>query len=299
MTARYRHPDAIVSTDWLAAHLGDTDLRVYECTTYLDYLPEGSDAPYVVVSGRADFDQGHVRGAGFLDIQNELSDRRSPAHLRFTLPAPDALAAAFGRAGIGDGTRVVLYSRGAAQWATRVWWMLRAIGFDHAAVLDGGWEKWQREGRAVCSDPPAYPPATLTPRPRPELFVDSRAVRAAMDDPDTCLINALSPELHRGEIARYGRRGHIPGSANVPAQSLTDPDTKTFVDADTAARAFAAAGADPDRAAICYCGGGIAATLDAFLLYQLGHGDIAVYDASMSEWARDPALPIESDVDDR
>ena len=297
MISRYHHPEAIVSTEWLAAHLDDADVRVYECTTYLHYLDEGAEAPYKVVSGRADYDQGHIAGAGFLDIQNELSDPGSPPHLRFTMPAPDTLAAAFGRAGIGDGVQVVLYSRGAAHWATRVWWMLRAIGFDDAAVLDGGWEKWQREGRAVSSESPAFAPAHLTPRPRPELFVDRHAVRAAMDDPGTCLINALTAELHRGEIPRYGRRGRIPGSANVPASTLTQADTNTFVDAETAARAFSRAGADPAAATICYCGGGIAATLDAFLLYQLGHENVAVYDASMSEWARDPGLPIESDVD--
>lgn len=298
MATRYRHPEAIVSSDWLAAHLDDADVRVYECTTYLRYLDEGADAPYEVVSGRADFDQGHIPGAGFLDIQNELSDSRSPPHLRFTMPEPQVLAQAFGRAGIGDGTRVILYSRRAAQWATRVWWMLRAVGFDDAAVLDGGWEKWQREGRPVTSEPPALAPARLAPNPRPELFVDRLAVRAAMDDPGICLINALAPELHRGEIRRYGRRGRIPGTANVPASSLMDPATSTFVDAETAALAFSRAGADPEAAVICYCGGGIAATLDAFLLYQLGHERIAVYDASMSEWARDPDLPIESDTAD-
>jgi len=297
MTARYLHPEAIVSTDWLAAHLDDADLRVYECTTYLHYLDEGVDAPYEVVSGRTDFDDGHIPGASFLDIQNALSDSSSPPHLRFTMPAPEVLAEAFGRAGVGDGIRVVLYSRGAAQWATRVWWMLRAVGFDDAAVLDGGWEKWQREHRAVSSESPSFEPTRLTPRPRAELFVNRHVVREAMDDSSTCLINALAPELHRGEIARYGRRGHIPGSANVPALSLTDPQTNVFVDAETAAEAFDRAGADPQAATICYCGGGIAATLDAFLLYQLGHENVAVYDASMSEWARDTTLPIESDVD--
>ena len=296
MDVRYRHPEAIVSSDWLAMHLDDPQLRIYECTTYLDYLDEGADAPYVVVSGRADFDQEHIPGAGFLDIQNELSDLASPAHLRFTMPTPETLARAFGAAGIGDDVRVVLYSRGAAQWATRVWWMLRAIGFDNAAVLDGGWEKWQREGRPVSREATRIEPAALTPRPRRGLFVDKNSVLAAMGDAGICLINALAPELHRGEIPRYGRRGRIPGSANVPALSLTDPDTSTFVAPETAALAFERAGADPQAATICYCGGGIAATLDAFLLYQLGHENVAVYDASMSEWARDPDLPIESDV---
>ena len=298
MPRTYVHPEAIVSTGWLAEHLDDARLRVFECTTYLHYLEAGADAPYRVVSGRADFERGHIPGAGFLDIQNELSRDDSPPHLRFTMLPPDELAEALGRAGIGDGSTVVLYSRGAAQWSTRVWWMLRSIGFDDAAVLDGGWEKWQREGRAVSDDRPDLASAKLTPRPRPELFVDKQAVRAAMDDPAVCVINALTRELHRGEIARYGRPGHIPGSANVPAVTLVDVDTSTFVDADRAARAFESAGVDRSRGTIVYCGGGIAATLDAFLLHRLGYENVAVYDASMSEWARDPDLPMESDVDD-
>ena len=116
-----------------------------------------------------------------------------------------------------------------------------------------------------------------------------------MADPDTCIVNALSPESHRGEHARYGRPGRIPGSVNVPAASLVDPVERTFLGPDEAAAAFRAVGAEPSRRTLCYCGGGIAATVDAFLLYQLGYENVAVYDASMSEWARDDTLPMESD----
>ena len=132
--------------------------------------------------------------------------------------------------------------------------------------------------------------------PRPELFVGKEAVAAAMGDNGICTINALLPELHRGESKRYGRAGHIPGSVSLPCAALLDPDTNTFLPPDAAQARFDAVGATPDRKAIVYCGGGIAATLDAFLLYQLGYEDITVYDASMSEWAKDEALPIEVDV---
>lgn len=295
MSAEYRYPHAIASTEWLAEHSNDLDLRIFECTTYLHYLSEGSDAPYEVVSGRADYDAGHIAGAGFLDIQGELSDSTRPKHLRFTMLSADALAEVFGRRGIGDQTRVVLYSRGAAQWATRVWWMLRAVGFDSAAVLDGGWEKWAREGRSISTETRAFAPATLTARPRPELFVDKETVREAIDDANTCLINALAPDLHSGENPRYGRPGRIPGSVNVPALSLIDAERQTFVSADMAASIFRDVGAEPAKSTIVYCGGGIAATLDAFLLHQLGYDDVSVYDASMSEWAREHSLPIEID----
>jgi thiosulfate/3-mercaptopyruvate sulfurtransferase len=292
--AAYIESDVLVSTDWLHAHVDDEALRIYECTTYLRYRPEGSDAPYDVESGQVDYLAGHLPGAAFLDLQGVLSDSSTAPHLRFTLPPLEDLAAAFAAEGIGDDCRVVLYSRDKPQWATRVWWMLRAVGFDRAAVLDGGFEKWQREARALETGERRYRHATLTPRPRPALFVGRDAVRAAMDDADVSVVNALAEELHRGDSARYGRPGHIPGSVNVPAATLVDPESNTFVDAETAVRAFQAVGVDPSRATLLYCGGGIAATLDAFVLHRLGHERLAVYDASMSEWARDPSLPIET-----
>ena len=294
MSTAYRHPDALVSTDWLAAHLDDADLRGFECTTYLLYRPEGSDSPYDVGSGRGDYESGHIPGAGFLDLENDLSRPGAAPWLHFPLPDADALAGAFGRLGVGDGLRVVLYSRDKPQWATRVWWMLRAIGFDDAAVLDGGFEKWQREGRPLSRDVPDPTPARLTPRPRPGLFVGKEQVRAAMEDPDTCVLNALAADLHRGENARYGRPGRIPGSRNLPAADLVDPHDNTFLPAAAAARAFSAVGVDADTPTLLYCGGGIAATLDAFLLWQLGNEQVSVYDASMSEWARDESLPVET-----
>lgn len=288
-------PDTLVSTDWLDEQINDPELRIFECTAYLHYLPPGQDAPYRVESGRKDYARGHIAGAGFFDIQGELSDASSPAHLRFTALPADALASAFGRRGIGDGCRVVLYSRGRNVWATRVWWLLRSIGFDTAAVLDGGWEKWEREGRAVSTEEPAFPPATLTPRPRDGLFVDRQAVLEAMDEPGTCLINALEADLHRGDNPRYGRPGRIPSSVNVPSATLIDPDTNTFLSDEEAASIFRDVGAEPGGRTVLYCGGGIAATLDAFVLSRLGYEDLAIYDASMSEWARDESLPIETD----
>jgi len=119
-------------------------------------------------------------------------------------------------------------------------------------------------------------------------------MQAAIGDGAVCTLNALAPDLHSGENPRYGRPGRIPGSTNVPAAALFDPGTRELVDAETASRIFAAAGATPDRRVLNYCGGGIAATLDAFLQHQLGYTDIAVYDASMSEWAKDDSLPIET-----
>jgi len=207
----------------------------------------------------------------------------------------EATAAAFAHHGVADGTKVVLYCRGAPSRATRFWYMLRWIGFDDVALLDGGMELWQAEGRPVSTEAVRYPTGALTARPRPGMWADKAEMLAAIGDGATCALNALDADLHRGKSARYGRPGRIPGSTNVPAKALVDPATGRLVGPDAAAQTFAAAGATPDKRVLNYCGGGIAATLDAFLQWQLGYRDIAVYDASMSEWARDESLPIETD----
>ena len=293
-TARMRDPDALISTDDLAARLGRPDLRVYDCTTYLEPAAPDSDDPYAVVSGRQTFVAGHVPGADFLDLQGELS--ATDTRLKFTMPPAEHLARAFGRHGLGDGSRVVLYSIGTMMWATRVWWMLRALGFDGAAVLDGGFDRWQAEGRLVeAGEAKGYPPATFTPRPRPGRFVDKSVVKAAIGDPGTVTVNALGPQFHQGlEPSRYGRPGRVPGSVNVPAATLVDPATKKFVSPADALARFTEAGIDRDRRVIAYCGGGISATIDLFLLHQLGFDDLTLYDGSMGEWAKDPSLPIET-----
>src|SRR5690606_39177997 len=154
---------------------------------------------------------------------------------------------------------------------------------------------WQREGRPVREGDERYAPQALRARPRPELFVDSAAVLAAIDDPDTRIVNALGPESHAGKSPRYGRPGRIAASVNVPAASLRDPETLELLSPEAATAAFAAAGVDAESPAIFYCGGGIAASLGAFMLHQLGNDRVAVYDNSLNEWASDPALPIERD----
>lgn len=288
-----REPNALISTDALARELGGDNLRVFDCTTYLEPPPPGADDPYIAVPGRSSFETAHIPGADFLDIQGEFSDNAT--RLRFMMPQVAQLEAAFGRHGIGASARVVLYSIGTMMWSTRFWWMLKALGFDGAAVLDGGFDKWLSEGLPVEHGPAkGYPPAVFAAKPRPGRFVDKRGVLAASGDPDFVIVNALGPQFHQGlEPSRYGRPGRIPGSVNVPAASLVDPRSKTFTTLDDAAAKFAAAGVGKDRHIIVYCGGGISATVDLFLLHQLGFDDLTLYDGSMGEWAKDPALPIE------
>jgi thiosulfate/3-mercaptopyruvate sulfurtransferase len=213
------------------------------------------------------------------------------------MPPVAKLEAAFGRKGVGSGTRVVLYSIGTMMWATRFWWMLRALGFDDAAVLDGGLDKWKAEGRPLETGAPrGYAPTTFVAKPREGLFVDAERVKAAIGRGDTVTVNALGPQFHRGlEASRYGRPGRVPGSVNVPAATLVDPATKGFTTLADAATKFAAQGVSKDKRTICYCGGGISATIDLFMLHQLGHDDITLYDGSMGEWAKTESLPIEKD----
>jgi len=284
----------LISTAELADILGQPNLRIFDCTTTLDYQPPGSGVPYIVVPRRDSFEAGHVPGAGFLDLQGEFSDNSTK--LRFMMPDVAQLEAAFGRHGVGPDSFVVLYSIGTAMWATRFWWMLKSLGFDNVAVLDGGLDKWKAEGRALESGPAkGYRPATFSAKPRSGYFVDKNEVLAARGQRDTLVVNALNAQLHRGlEPSRYGRPGHIPGSCNVSAASLVDPATKAFVPLAEAETAFAAQGFARDKRVIAYCGGGISATIDLFMLHRLGYDRLTLYDGSMGEWAMDDKLPIET-----
>jgi thiosulfate/3-mercaptopyruvate sulfurtransferase len=290
-----RDPKALISTTQLASALGRPDLRIYDCTTYLEPTPVGSEDPYIAVPGLRTFEEAHIPGADFLDLQGEFSDPTT--RLRFMMPGTAQLAAAFGRHGIDKGARVVLYSIGTMMWSTRFWWMLRSLGFDGAAVLDGGLDKWKAEGLPLESGrAKGYSPTTFEVLPRPGFFVDRNAVAAALGDPGTVIVNALGPQFHKGlEPSRYGRPGRVPGSVNVPAATLVDAKTKGLTTLADAAAKFDAQGVTKDRNVVCYCGGGISATIDLFLLHQLGYDNLTLYDGSMGEWAKDRSLPIETD----
>jgi thiosulfate/3-mercaptopyruvate sulfurtransferase len=287
----FARPGFLVESGWLAEHLDDPEVVVLECTVYLQ--PAAVPGGYRVESGRTAWAQGHIPGAGFADLPEDLSDRSSK--LRFMMPPATQFAEAMGRYGVGDGVRVVLYDRSVNRWATRVWWMLRAFGCDDAGVLDGGWKKWTLEGRPVATDDRARAPRRFQARPRPGLFTDKAGVLAALDDKRACVLNALTSEQHRGiGGVGYGRPGRIAGSVNVPARDLVDPKTHAYLPAETLRKKFAEVGALEAGRVVTYCGGGIAASSDAFVLALLGRDDVAVYDASLSEWAADPALPMET-----
>lgn len=272
----------LVSTEWLADHNGDRDLRVLDATVDVD-VTTGQ-----VQSGLTRWEAGHIPGAAFADLLVDLSDPEAP--LPFTMPSGERFAAAMGRLGVGDGVRVVVYDARESMWAARLWWMLRAFGFDEAAVLDGGWTAWQQEGRPTSTEPPDLPATTFTPRPRPGLVVGKDRVLAALDEADTCIVDALTRREYTGELAFYGRPGHIPGAVNVPARRIVSRDTQRFLPAPELRERFEPVIA-ADRA-ITYCGAGVASASDAFALHLLGFEDVAVYDGSMTEWSADPDLPL-------
>jgi len=283
-------PDSLVSTDWLAANLKNPGLRVFDCTCFLVPDPQTT---LRAESGRATYEAGHIPGAGFLDITGD--DFSEPGtRFRFTMPTPERLAEAFGVHGIGDGTAVVLYAADNPSWATRFWWMLQVAGHDNAAVLDGGLKKWKAEGRPVETGAERHPPATLTPNPRPHLVVGRDGVLQALAA-GACVVNALSPEQHRGDGGtHYGRPGRIAGSVNVASRDLLDPATGAFRPHAEIEAAMRGAGALDAARVVPYCGGGIAASITTFWLARLGHRNVALYDNSLSEWVTDPDLPMET-----
>jgi thiosulfate/3-mercaptopyruvate sulfurtransferase len=289
MANGFAHPEYLVSTGWLSQHIDDPQVRVVDCTTHLPPLPDFS--LYEVVSGRADFEKAHIPGACFVDIDADVSAPHPRLH--FSLPGAEQFAEAMGRLGIGSDTHVVTYSTATHWWATRLWWMLRVFGHDRASVLDGGFQKWQREGRPVETGPGrSAAPRSFSARFRPELVASKEEVLAAIGQAGSCVVNALRPEQHAGTGGvHYGRRGHIPESVNIPAAHHVNPDN-TFKSADQLRALFAPALGRSE--VLTYCGGGIAATSVALVLAMLGQDRVKVYDNSLTEWAADPALPMQT-----
>ena len=269
--------DTLISTDWLSQHLNDPDLVVLDCTVSVRPDPT-SEKGYRIVNGRADYLTGHIPGAVFADLEGNLSDPDSPWNS--ALPKPEAFCVAIGALGVGDDSRVVLYDANFTVWAARVWWMLRWVGFDNAAILDGGQRAWMSEGRPLSTEQPAHPVRRLTPHVRPEIIAWQEDVSNALNDPNAIIIDSLDAGSYR--------EGHIPGAINIDTRSLLTPSGHYKSPAELTAMHPG----NLSARVITYCGGGIAASSNAFAMHRLGFTNVAVYMNSMQEWCADPANPL-------
>jgi thiosulfate/3-mercaptopyruvate sulfurtransferase len=275
--------DALVSTDWLAAHLRDADLRVLDGSWH---MPQAKRDP------RAEFRVAHVPGAVFFDIDG-IADHSTP--LPHMLPTADAFADAVGALGVGSGDRVVVYDTRGVVSAARVWWTFRAFGHEAVAVLDGGLPKWKAEGRPIESGETKPARRVLRATRQPALVRDIDAMRANLGTRREQVLDARSAGRFAATEAepRAGLRGgHIPGSLNLPSDTLMRADG-TLLPAAELRKRFEAAGIQFDRPVTTTCGSGITASVLAFALHLLGHPRVAVYDGSWTEWGGRTDTPVE------
>lgn len=282
-----KHVPALVGPDWLAQHLDDNNLILLDATV-LSIPRSGVGVEWI--SGRASFENEHIGGALFADVLEDFSAPRSnPDDLVFTLPGADRFQEAARRLGIGPQSSVIVYDTTTLAFAARLWWLFRYFGHDQIAVLDGGLQAWVAAGGRTEFGPEARTETgTLHAEIRSGFFTSRDEVLAVVEGtrPGT-LVCALPPEDPDVDRSFRGRPGRIPGSVTIPAVGLRDPATGTL----TSGSHFD--GIDPDRGVvIVYCGGGIAASLDAFALTLLGFEDVQVYDGSLNEWVLDENAPL-------
>jgi thiosulfate/3-mercaptopyruvate sulfurtransferase len=273
-----------VTTEWLAKHLDDPDVRVVDGTWHM---------PQAKRDARAEFEAAHIPGAVFFDI-DAIADRATS--LPHMLPSAAQFAASVGELGISNGHRIVVYDVRGVVSAARVWWTFRAFGHDDVAVLDGGLRKWRAEGRPVESGGAAPARVAFTARLRPELVRDVEAMRANVARRTVQVLDARSAGRFAGTEPepRAGLRGgHIPGSLSLPYETLYRPDG-TLKPPHELREAVTAAGVDLDRPVVTTCGSGVTASVLALALYLIGRRDVAVYDGSWSEWGSRSDTPVET-----
>lgn len=278
----------LVETDWLTGHLDDPRIRVVDIRGVIK--PPDAPKPWYLAQREA-YAQSHIPGAVFVDWTDDIVEPAAP--IPMALAGPARFTALMERLGIGDGHWVVVYDDTGAI-APRLWWALNYYGHAQVSVLNGGWVKWQAEGRPVTADLPRHAPARFTPRVQPGWRVGPAEVKAAAGDSEAVLLDCRSRREFTGEIGRGTRKGRIPGAVNVAASGLLDPEGKTWKDLPEIRKRFEAAGVTPGRRVITYCNAGVSAAAGLFALKLLGYPRAANFAGSWYEWEADPANPVET-----
>jgi thiosulfate/3-mercaptopyruvate sulfurtransferase len=243
-------------------------------------------------TGRGTYQAGHIPGAAHLDWANDLVARDETSQ-SLLLAGPEQVAAALGRAGVGDGTTLVIYDDTLSLYAARVWWSLRAYGFESARILDGGYPEWAHDSRPISNAEVHPAAAQFTPRAQMRLRLTTADIRSLLGSPDVMLLDARAPAEYRGLEGNSRRLGHIPGAVNVPVALTTRPGEQRFRDADELRDLLHRSNVSRGRRMICYDGSGVAASKLAFVLMLLGHDDVAVYDGGWAEWGDRLDLPVD------
>ena len=274
----------LISTGALALHLDDEAYVLVDCRFKLDDLPWGEH----------EYEAAHIPGAVYASLDRDLSGAKTGANGRHPLPDPQALARTLGRFGIAGGVQVVAYDQDNGMYASRLWWLLRWLGHDAVAVLDGGFAKWKAEGRATTSGAESCEAREFSGSPRMEMLLDVNAVASHLGEPAWRLVDARAPERYRGEKEPIDKQpGHIPGAANHFFAANLDAQGIFRTPEELRGGFKDALGDRPADHLVCYCGSGVTACHNLLALEHAGISGAKLYPGSWSEWSSDPSRPVE------